>query len=108
MDCDHTHKWARDLPICSADSFFKKLVHYLDPEVIEESTTGIFQWISKVYQIILLGSIKELRDFTNDAIYQNHPAFNALRALFAQCIRTRGNPGFPAWKEPVETPAAPD
>eukprot|EP00959_Pyramimonas_sp_CCMP1952_P220808 4616588-Pyramimonas_sp.AAC.1 len=100
MDYNHTHNWARELPICSADSFFKQIVHHLDPEVIEESTTGIFQWISKVYQIILLDSIKELRGFTNDATYQNHPALKTLRDLFTQCTETHGNPGFPVWREP--------
>eukprot|EP00959_Pyramimonas_sp_CCMP1952_P189499 3963939-Pyramimonas_sp.AAC.1 len=76
------------------------MVHYLDPEVIEESTTCIFHWISKVYQIISLDSMKELSDFTNDAIYQTHPALNTLRALFTNCIQTHGNPGFPVWREP--------
>eukprot|EP00959_Pyramimonas_sp_CCMP1952_P231179 4832462-Pyramimonas_sp.AAC.1 len=39
MDYDCTHTWARDLPICSAGHFFKKMVRFLGPEVIQESTT---------------------------------------------------------------------
>eukprot|EP00959_Pyramimonas_sp_CCMP1952_P441328 9239062-Pyramimonas_sp.AAC.1 len=75
------------------------MVHYLGPEVIEESTTGVFQWIFKVCQIILLDSITELRDVTKDAIHQNHPALKTLRDRFAHCIQTFGNPGFPVWRE---------
>eukprot|EP00959_Pyramimonas_sp_CCMP1952_P311052 6509263-Pyramimonas_sp.AAC.1 len=71
------------------------MVHFLDPEVIQESTTGIFQWISKVYQTILLDSIKELHQFTNAAINKNCPALTALRAFFTECTKTHGNPGFP-------------
>eukprot|EP00959_Pyramimonas_sp_CCMP1952_P176633 3691780-Pyramimonas_sp.AAC.1 len=83
------------------------MVHYLGPEVIEESATGVFQWVSKVYQIILLDSITELRDFTKYATHQKNPALKTLRDLFTHCIQTFGNPGFPVWKELVETPAAP-
>eukprot|EP00959_Pyramimonas_sp_CCMP1952_P088567 1852951-Pyramimonas_sp.AAC.1 len=107
LNYDHAHKWARDLPICSADHFFKRFVHYLDPETIEESTTGAFQWISKVYQNILKDSIAELPGFTKDAIHEKHPALQALRDLFKYCTETYDNPDFPVWEELVETPAAP-
>eukprot|EP00959_Pyramimonas_sp_CCMP1952_P012011 253650-Pyramimonas_sp.AAC.1 len=76
------------------------MVHFLDPEVIQESTAGIFQWISKVYQTILLDSIKELHQFTNAAINENHPALTTLRAFFAERIKTHGNPSFPVREEP--------
>eukprot|EP00959_Pyramimonas_sp_CCMP1952_P198438 4150924-Pyramimonas_sp.AAC.1 len=108
MDYDSTHTWAHDVPICSADHFFKNMVPVLDPEVLLESTTGIFQWIAKVYQTSLLDGIKELHQFTNVSINKNHPALTALRALFTECKKTHGDPGFPVWEEPVATPAAPD
>eukprot|EP00959_Pyramimonas_sp_CCMP1952_P345673 7239102-Pyramimonas_sp.AAC.1 len=56
------------------------MVHYLGPGVIEESATGVFQWISKVYQIILLDSSTELRDITKDAIHQKQRCIRSSRS----------------------------
>eukprot|EP00959_Pyramimonas_sp_CCMP1952_P419302 8782873-Pyramimonas_sp.AAC.2 len=42
---NHTHTWARDLPICIAEHFFKKMLHFLDPESVQGTTAGIVQWI---------------------------------------------------------------
>eukprot|EP00959_Pyramimonas_sp_CCMP1952_P092859 1943154-Pyramimonas_sp.AAC.1 len=28
---NRTHTWARDLPVCTAEHFFKKLLRFLDP-----------------------------------------------------------------------------
>eukprot|EP00959_Pyramimonas_sp_CCMP1952_P154947 3241736-Pyramimonas_sp.AAC.1 len=40
---NHTHTWARELPICIAGHFFKKMLRFLDPESVLGTTTGIFQ-----------------------------------------------------------------
>eukprot|EP00959_Pyramimonas_sp_CCMP1952_P202122 4226448-Pyramimonas_sp.AAC.1 len=47
MHYNHIHTWARDLPACTAEHFFKKLLRFLDPESVQGTTTGIFLWISK-------------------------------------------------------------
>eukprot|EP00959_Pyramimonas_sp_CCMP1952_P111815 2338822-Pyramimonas_sp.AAC.1 len=44
---NHTQAWARDLPLCSAEHFFKKMLRFLDLESVLGTTTGVFQWISK-------------------------------------------------------------
>eukprot|EP00959_Pyramimonas_sp_CCMP1952_P388170 8134285-Pyramimonas_sp.AAC.1 len=60
---NRTRTWARDLPVCTAEHFFKKLLRLLDSESAQGTATGIFQWISKVYQHFLLEGIQELTKF---------------------------------------------
>eukprot|EP00959_Pyramimonas_sp_CCMP1952_P061522 1285864-Pyramimonas_sp.AAC.1 len=104
---NHTHTWARDLPACTAEHFFKKMLRFLYPESVLGTTTGIFQWISKVYENFLLEGMQELTKFNNIPINTHHPALIAFRSFFTDCERKRGPPGFPVWEEPAATPAAP-
>eukprot|EP00959_Pyramimonas_sp_CCMP1952_P391185 8197909-Pyramimonas_sp.AAC.1 len=79
---NHTHTWARDLPVCTAEHFFKKQLRFLDPESVQGTTTGIFQWVSKVYQHFLLGGMEELTKFNKVSINAHHPALTALRSFY--------------------------
>eukprot|EP00959_Pyramimonas_sp_CCMP1952_P038797 812230-Pyramimonas_sp.AAC.1 len=83
------------------------MLRFLDPESVLGTTTGVFQWIPKVYQDVLLEGIQKLKQFSNVSINANHPALIEFRSFFPECYKRHGDPGFPAREEPAAAPAAP-